>query len=133
MKKMQSDLSRHEAEIFGRYILKKQPNDYCVDLYEQAMMKLNIIIGNKDKKILMFILKNPWSIGLVDAGLCMFHKESAVRRKIFTLFAIIETSPEYCHYFLPHKQSPVYLIYILWAGFRGVMKAILGGLLLKLI
>ena len=130
---MQNDFIRREANIFGRYILKKQPNDYCIFLYEQAMQRLNISLDSKEKRILKFILKNIWSIGMIDASLAMFDRNSQIRKKIFVMLAILETSPDYCEYFIPNKASPLYIIYIYIMGCKAILKALAGRLLLKLI
>lgn len=123
-----------EAEIFGRYLLGgKNPNPKSISLYIEAMHLHTAEAIGRDKKILKFILKNSWSIGMIDGALAFSKHKSIVRRKLLFISAILETQPEYAELFLPQERSWFYNLYILWVGFRAVMKAIAGKILLILI
>ena len=122
-----------EAETFGYYMLKKKPSAFVVDLYNQAMDKLKINVEGKDMKLLNFMLRNKWSIGLIDAGLAFTNPHSVIRRKLLIMIAILECQPEYCPMFLTKNEKPVYILYIIWCGIRAVMKTIAGIILLKII
>lgn len=130
---MESNCTKLEAELFGRYLLGRPPSGECVALYEAANDKIGIVLDAKDSKILEFALANPWAIGCIDQGLALFKRDSNVRRKIFVMLAILETSPDYSGYFLPAERSPLYLLYIAWVGISASMKAVIGGLILKFI
>jgi hypothetical protein len=122
---------REEAEIFGRYLLSgKTPNAKSISLYISAMNLRPASAIGRDEKILKFILKNPRSIGMIDGALAFSKKKSIVRRKILFMSAILETQPEYAELFLPQERSWFYNIYIFWVGFRAVMKAIAGKMIL---
>lgn len=119
-----------EAKIFGRYLLDGQtPNEKSISLYETAMQIRPITIESEEK-ILRFILKNPSTIGMVDSAFAFSKKKSAVRRKILFMSAILETQPAYAELFLPQERNWTYTIYILWVGFRAVLKAVAGRFLL---
>lgn len=130
---MSSDPLLKEAGLFARYITRREPDDLSVHLYERAIRLSKMQLSKKDEKLLQFVLRNNWSLGLLDAGLAMFRKNSAVRQRLFMMYAILESSPLYCDHFLPKKRSKIYLFTVLWAGTRGVFKALTGGLLLKFI
>ena len=122
---------KREAEIFGRYLLGgKNPNEKSISLYVNAMMVRPATALGKDTKILKFILKNNWAIGIIDGAEAFSKKKSIVRRKILFMSAILETQPEYAQLFLPQERNWFYNIYILWVGFRGVMKALAGKIIL---
>jgi hypothetical protein len=129
---MRSD-HQQEAELFGYYLVSRRPDELSVSLYEHAMRKQTISLNEKDRRVLRFVMKHKWSLGLVDAGLCMFHKNSGVRKKMFLMLSILETSPLYSGQFLPERRSPLYALLILWVGTRAVLKALAGGLLLRLL
>jgi hypothetical protein len=122
---------KKEAEIFGRYLLDgKQPNSKSISLYIEAMNLRPFPATGKDEKILKFILKNPRSTGMIDGALAFSKKKSIVRRKILFMSAILETQPEYAELFLPQERNWSYNIYIFWVGFRAVMKAFFGKILI---
>jgi hypothetical protein len=127
-----------EAEIFGRYLLGgKKPNAQSISLYVSAMNLRPANPIGRDVKLLKFILKNSWSIGMIDGALAFSpkgalgtKKKSIVRRKILFMSAILETQPEYAALFLPQERNWFYNIYIFWVGFRAVSKAIAGKIIL---
>ena len=124
---------RSEAEIFGKYLIGQKPDELSIGLYERAMTKMSWSTNRKEEKLLRFVLKNNWSLGMIDSGLALFRKNSVIRTKIFILFAILEASPLYSDKFLPRKRSSFYLFTTGWSLFRGMIKALVGGLLVKLI
>lgn len=123
----------HEAEIFGRYLLGVSPNHTVKNLYIRAIQATSPTITAGDKKLLRFVLKNNWSIGLVDSGLAFLNPGSELRRRLYTLLAVLESDPEYADHFLTKKRNPIYLIIVLLSGVRAVIKTICGSLLIKII
>ena len=122
---------KREAEVFGRYLLGgRSPNPKSISLYISAMTLRPASAIGRDEKILKFVLKNPRSIGMIDGALAFSKKKSIVRRKILFMSAILETQPEYADLFLPQERSWFYNIYIFWVGFRAVIKAVAGKMIL---
>ncbi len=120
-----------EAEIFGRYLLHgKNPDAKSISLYVDAMNLRPAAAIGRDEKILRFILKNKWSIGMIDGALAFSKKKSVVRRKILFMSAILETRPQYAALFLQQKRSWFYNIYIFWVGCRAILKMMCGKLIL---
>lgn len=127
---MAADFKR-EAEIFGKYLLDgKTPDAKSISLYVDAMNLRPVAALGKDEKILQFILRNPHCIGMIDGALAFSKKKSIVRRKILFMSAILETRPQYAELFLQQERKWFYNIYIFWVGFRAVLKAIAGKLIL---
>ncbi len=123
--------AKKEAEIFGRYLLNgKIPNQKSISLYEDAMRLRPAQAIGRDEKILKFILKNPFFIGIIDSALAFSKKKSVIRRKILFMSAILETQPEYTELFLPQEKKWGYNLYIFYVGCRAVMKMILGKIVL---
>ncbi|CAN5908311.1 hypothetical protein BH11BAC7_BH11BAC7_19370 [soil metagenome] len=131
-----SELSRDdsfqkEAEIFGRYLLGgKNINAKSISLYIEAMQLRPTEAIGRDKKILGFILKNSWSIGMIDSALAFSKRKSVIRRKLLFMTAILETQPEYAELFLPQERKWGYSLFIFWVGCRAVMKMMAGKILL---
>jgi hypothetical protein len=128
------DLSlMQEAEIFGQYLLKRAPGEAAKTLYSQAISSTSVTIEINDQKLLRFVLHNTWSIGLVDSGLALLNPGSEVRRRLYMLFCILESSPEHHDLFLPKHRNSFYLLAVLFSGFHAVIKAIVGSVLVKII
>ncbi len=125
------DSYQKEAEAFGRYLLSgKNPNSKSISLYIEAMHLRPAEALGRDKKIIEFILKNNRTIGMIDGALAFSKNKSIVRRKLLFMSAILETQPEYADLFLPQERNSFYNLYIFWVGFRAVMKAIAGKMIL---
>jgi hypothetical protein len=120
---------RLEARRFGAYLLGVEPPDATVDLYVQAVEILGLVGSDKDRRLLQFMARHPWCIGLVDAGLALRRPDSTVRARLLVLSALLEARPELADRFLPAPQRAVYVGYAAIVGLRAVIKAA-GGLVL---
>jgi hypothetical protein len=121
-----------EADLFGRYILKRLPSDSSKQLYMKAITT-SVLESDKDKKLILFIHGNPWSLGLIDSGLAFIMPYSEIRKRIYIMFSILECNPEYADNFLSKKRNPFYILVILFSGVRGVLKGLLGSMIIKII
>lgn len=130
---MQNILIKNEADIFCKYLTGKKASADVVLLYGDALKKRPLTLDNKDKKILAFIESFPFFIGFIDGAMAFFKKNSAVRKRLFIMLAILETLPEYADFFLSKKHSFFYLFVVVCYGVRAVYRLIFGTLLLKLI
>ncbi len=119
-----------QAEVLGRYFLKKHPTDKIKHLYAEIIGKSKGL-SRQDQRLLLFATKHHRSLGLIDAGLALMRPDSEVRRRLYIMFALLEASPDYCDYFLPKKRGPFYLFIIVWAGLSALFKAAVGCLLVK--
>lgn len=124
---------RKEAETLGRYLLGKYPDEKSIALYCEAMAVKPVTLNAREEKLFRFLLRNPWSAGMIDSALAFSRNKSAVRRKILFMSAILETRPQYAELFLPQERSWWYNIYVFWVGCRAVMKMIAGKMLLLFI
>jgi hypothetical protein len=117
-----------EAEILARYLLKRTPDKASTKRYSQIVNKrqLDSELSPKDTKLLGFCLNHPWGIGFIDSYLALFNPSSQVRYRLYIMVAVLESTTEYTRYFLPTKHSPLYAIYIIFVGFRAVIKVPFG-------
>lgn len=125
------DSLESQAQLFARYLIGRPASPQAVRLYEAAMTDSRP--NDSDRKLLNFMVSHPASIGLIDAGLVFHNSYSEARRRLYVMFAILEAGTEYYDYFLPKKRSPFYILVIFYAGIRGVIKAALGLILVKVI
>lgn len=122
-----------EAKVIGKYLLGELINKKAIDLYVQAIKKLNFSPSAKDNKRIAIALKYPFLIPYIDGGLVIVDCNSVVRKKFFTMLAILESIPTYSDKFLPRNFSAWYCVKILFTGLRGIFRGMVGYLLVKLI
>jgi len=125
--------TRREAEIFTRYLIGRAPDKATVKLYVHIMQQSKAPIEAGDAQLLSFATRHAWSIGLLDSFAALFRPHAELRRRLYTLLAILESSPEYHDYFLPKQRSFVYLIFMGYAGARAVLKTAGGTVLAGLV
>ncbi len=122
-----------QAEIYCKYLIGKKPNSKAVALFEDAMKKMDFKADSKDKKIENLVYKFPFLLPSIDGGLALVRKNSIVRKKAFTMLAILETIPEFCDMFLSKKQGILYFTVIAFVGARSVLRGAVGVILVKII
>lgn len=128
---MKDDVLKHEARIFGRYLLGETPHDKACQLYVQALAASPTKISARDEKLLAFVRSHPQSVGLVDAGLSMVNGNSEVRRRAHLMFSILESMPEYHQKFLSQPHNLWYLGVVAYTGVAGIAKMIAGAIVVK--
>ena len=119
----------HEAEVFARYLIHRQASPQAVQIYTDSLRSSQP--NAADQKLLQFMIKHPRLIGLIDAGLVFHNPTSEARRRLYVMLAILEASPENSDLFLPKQRRPLYIFFVIYAGVRAVIKAVLGLLLVK--
>lgn len=127
------DILSTEAELFGTYLLHQKPTKKVIQLYVKALLA---DAGNStpgDERALAFMRKHPWSIGLFDASLAALRPNSEVRRRLYVLFSILESMPQYAQQFLPQDRSFWYVFVVLFAGIKAVGKTIIGSVLVGIV
>lgn len=118
--------SVYEAEQIGKYLLGVSIQDSEKATYADAMDKLNIQFSNYEQLLWNSMLKSKWRMACIDAGLALKEPNNNARRKLFTMLAILEASPNYTHYFLSRNFSFFYLFKVGLVGTRAVVRAMIG-------
>src|SRR5262245_54341077 len=99
---------REEARLFARYIAgDAQPQ--LVDRYIVACRRL--ALGRPegdDLGLLSFVRRHPSSLAALDAACGIIRPESLLRRKLFLMLALLETTPAHSALFLakPRRWLP---------------------------
>lgn len=126
-----TDALAAEARHFGMYLVKTAPPESAIALYKSAVKASGVVATDRDQRLLSFMARHPWSIGLIDGGLALIDRQSAIRHRLYVMFSILETRPEYTAYFLPRQRSAWYAIAVLFIGAAGVLKSLAGVLIIK--
>lgn len=121
-----SAVLKKEAKCFARYLVGQEPSRQIVTRYTEALAYNPPSISATDLHLLEFIRKHPWSLGCIEAGLAIRHPHSEIRRRLYIMLAILESSPDHTTAFLPQERSAWYMVVIALAGLRAVGKALVG-------
>jgi hypothetical protein len=115
-----------EAEQISNYLLPVSARDSEKETYADAMQKLDIKFSKYEQALWDNMLKSKWRMACIDAGLALKQPNNNVRRKLFTMLAILEASPNYTSYFLSQNVSFFYVVKLFFVGLRAVLRAIVG-------
>ena len=120
-----------EAEQITDYLLSIPVMENEKNNYVDAMMQLNIQFTKYENALWKFMLKSKWRMASVDAALALKEPNNNVRRKLFTMLAILEASPNYTSYFLSKNYSRFYLFKLIGVGIRSIGRAMVGVIIVK--
>ncbi len=120
-----------EARIFSKYLLHKKPSEKAVMLYTKAMQANPGKLDESEAKLLRFALRHAWLLGCIDGGLVLVRPHAEVRRRIYTMLSVLETTPEFAQDFLPKRREWPYIFVVGWAGVHGVVRAAVGIFIVK--
>lgn len=123
----------HEAELLTKYLTGRPATAQVVDLYAKAMHNLSLPLNATESKYWDFMMRNEWSIGCIDGAMALRNPKGNIRQKIFILFAILESTTDYSDLFLPVQQDSISIFNIFISGARGVIRTIIGLILLPFI
>ncbi len=122
-----------EAEKIGNYLLPVPIQDSEKNTYVEAMLQLEITLSQYEQMLWNTMLESKWKMACIDGGLALLEPGNNVRRKIFTMLAILEASPNYTYYFFSRNFSFFYLFKIGLVSIRSVLRALIGLLFIKII
>lgn len=122
-----------EASIITSYLLSVDVQQKEQELYASAMEKLAIQFSKYELKLWESMQSSTFKMACIDAGLALTEPSNNVRRKLFTMLAILEASPNYNDYFLPKNYSKLFPLKLIAVGIRSVCRAIVGLIIIKII
>lgn len=124
---------RREAGILARYLIRRVPDEPAVTLYVNAIKARSHAMSERERRRLVFIRRHPWALGFVDAGLTLVDSAAELRRRIYIMFSILESSPRYHDRFLPRGRRWWYSAAVGATVIIGAIRTIIGTILVKVI
>jgi hypothetical protein len=122
-----------EAIIFTSYLTGTRPSSDIIERYVHACEKLNLSFEGKDEKYTQVVLRRPFLLPFVDAALAPQPKKTYLRKKIWVMLAILETTTAYYPVFTSKNYSFAGWILIFYKGVRSVIKFLIGTIILLFI
>jgi hypothetical protein len=121
----------NQAKAYTKYLLNVEPDENTLSQYIGAMKKTPEL-NDFDKHLLGLIDRHPWTLPSIDAVLPYVAPYSELRRRLYILFAILESNPTYTEYFLAQRRSPFYIIPIGFSLVASGLKALGGFVIIKI-
>jgi NADH dehydrogenase len=113
-----------ECLTFCRYLLKQDPNEYVFNKYKECHQKTDLEPKDFcDAFLLKAGKSHPFFTKLTDIYSRFFHSNSAIRKKLAYLMAILETSPPYYRFYDSTDKKGKYG-FIFSLGIKGVVLAL---------
>jgi hypothetical protein len=122
-----------EAKLIANYLVKNSDSPENIAHYLKAVEALNIKYSPNEERIMKLVMKFPFLIGFVDAGLAIIDKQSNLRYRIYTMLAILETDPALSKYFLAKNFTLLEWMITILAGARSVIRIVFGFIILKVL
>lgn len=123
-------LSRQEMTIYCRYLTGKSADEQSLSLFQKAIQHEETILADNEVRLLQFMIRNTWSIGLVDSALGLFNSNHRLRKRMIIAFAILETSPLYFDFFKPKTFPRTHLFTLMVKGMQETLQGLAGRLIL---
>jgi hypothetical protein len=99
-----------EAERFALYLIGAPPRPEEVERYRRAIEARGAEPRTeRDRRLLEHMVRRPWTLGPLDAGLALTDPESPVRFRLCLMLAVLEASTTHCPRFLPAPYRRVAL------------------------
>ena len=115
-----------EAKLLCRHLIGLDPNLPTSECYKKAWDTKGFVLDPLDENCLSLSTRFPWLIGFIDSGLAVSKPFCAYRQKIFIMSAVLETRPEYSHFFLPKPPSFRHVLRFIYVGFKTAVLMFIG-------
>lgn len=89
-----------ECSVFTRYLVKQAPNAYVLEKYDLMHRKIDVeAVDFHDKLLLKVASKGFFFTRMADGYSRFFRSNSALRKKLAYLMAILEVTPPYYRFY----------------------------------
>lgn len=132
MPKKKLDISLDtQATILARYLsCEINPKSKVFELYRDALSGPGSTSEN-ETRLISIAFRHPWLIPYLDSGLVFLRPYSELRRRIFAMFAILESTTENSDKFLAKRLGFFGVVRVVCVGIRDVLRTIAGIVIIK--
>jgi len=125
--------SKMEASKITRYLLSTSLEEKEACLYANAIKKMDVSLDANERKIFEIMLSSNWKMAVIDAALALRNPQSVIRKRLFVMLSILETSPNYTDYFLSKRNTVKDYVLVCFSGIRSIIRGLIGIFILKII
>ena len=123
-----ADNSNTQVEVLVTYLTGLPVSNTNIHDIYTATLGDDII---PTEKLTRLAFRHTWLIPFFDGALVFLRPHADLRRRIYIMFAILESTPEYSREFLPTKTSFGDFLGLVGTGFRAVFRAAVGIVIIK--
>src|SRR5262249_18680953 len=81
----------------------------------------------EDRAMLRFVCRHPWSLPSLDAAAALLDPQALLRKKLFLMLAILETTTASIEVFTPLPRGRwIALLRLIWFGVVSVLLVLMG-------
>lgn len=117
-------------DLYCRYLTGRPADALSQELFGHAVNLGLVKLESGEERARQLILRNPWSVGPVDAALGFFLPKHGLRRRMILAFAILEANPDYFENFRPRSFSVAHAPVLACRGAVELFKAFIGRIIL---
>jgi hypothetical protein len=122
-----------EARLISHYLLHIMPSIDLQIRYADALSRLKITLDRDEERLWHIIERYPSALRMIDSGLAFIKPQGGIRRKLYTMLAILEASPQHHDHFLPKTCTMLQRFKLILIGLRAAVSALLGLMLIKVL
>lgn len=121
---------KNQTDILVLYLTGRSVSDPIIyELYEHAVGGLT---SDKESKLLELAFTRPFIIPYLDGGLVFIRSTSELRQRIYIIFSILESSPDYTDLFISKKYTLTDTLLTGLSCIRAAFRAAVGIVIIKL-
>ena len=96
-----TQILRQEASIYARYLSGGPAPPEIIERHVDACRKLLLDRPAREEQgLLAFARRHPWSLPALDAACSVIRPEAMLRKRLFVMLALLETSPAHAPLFI---------------------------------
>jgi nucleoside-diphosphate-sugar epimerase len=122
-----------EARLISHYLLHIMPSIDLQIRYADALSRLKITLDRDEERLWRIVERYPNALRMIDSGLAFIKPQGGIRRKLYTMLAILEASPQHHDHFLPKTCTMLQRFKLILIGLRAAVSALLGLMLIKVL
>ncbi len=99
-----------EGALLALHLIGEPARPEEIERWRRAIEVRGVTLEReRDRRLWALMLRAPWLIGVVDAGLALADPHSPVRHRLYLMLAVLEASPAHTRHFLPSRFPRVWL------------------------
>lgn len=90
----------NEPHLLSRYLLKVTIGSRESQLYSTSIQNSGFELSDFERQLFAHLIQHPFYIAAYDTILSLIWPQSHIRKRLYLMFSILETSPAHADHFL---------------------------------
>lgn len=127
-----TDAQLDEAQRLSKYLTGRRCSMEDAADYFKAVKTHGAILDATQKRLWRLMMRSSFVLRIVDAAFVFTSPASVIRKRIFIMFCVLETSSQFSDIFLPVNRPRIYMLTVALRAFRAVLACVAGVVFVKL-